>query len=134
MDNTATDFLPQQHIPPQNRKHRPAPDRQVQQSQSPAADVQRNPIHNPLRTQTLPPQNPHSHVDPQITFITQNSQEKTLPQGTGYSLFNQADFPPLPTRFPSVKQENVQLNNLPFKLDSFSGNPNQDAEELELEF
>ena len=68
MDNTAAKFLPQQHIPPQNRQHRPAPDRQRQQSQSLAVDVQRNPIQNPLRTQTLPPKTQHCHVDPQTNF------------------------------------------------------------------
>ena len=36
----------------------------------------------------------------------------------------------MPTRFPPVTQQNVKLDNLPFKLDSFSGNPNQDAEEF----
>ena len=45
MDSTAADFLPQQHIPPQKWQHRTAPDRQVQQSQSLAVDVQRNSIH-----------------------------------------------------------------------------------------
>ena len=59
-----------------------------------------------------------------------NSQDNTFPQRSDYNLFNQADFPPLPTRFPSTTQQNVEINNLPFKLDSSSGNLDQDAEEF----
>ena len=58
IDNIAANFLPQQHIPPQNRQHRPAPERQVQQLQSPVVDVQSNPIHNPLRPPTQKPSQP----------------------------------------------------------------------------
>ena len=127
MDNTAADFLPQQYIPPQHRHDRPAPDRRVQQSQ--AVDVQRNSIQNPLRTPTLALKNLHNHVDPKIKFRAQNSQDTTFPQRSDYNLFNHADFPPLPSRFQLVTQ-NVEINNLPFRLDSFSGNPDQDAEEF----
>ena len=122
MDNTAADFLPQQYIPPQYRHDRPAPDRRVQPSQSPVVDVQRNSIQNPLRTPTLPPKNLHNHVDPKINFKAPNSQDNTFPQRSGYNLFNQTDFPPLPSRFPPATQQHVEINNLPFKLDSFSGN------------
>ena len=128
MDNTAADFLPQQYIPPQHWHDRPAPDRRVQQSQSQAVDVQRNSIQNPLRTPTLPLQNLHNHVDPKINFRAQNSQDNEFPQRSDYNLFTQADFPPLPSRFQPVTQQNVEINNLPFKLHSFSGNPEQDAE------
>ena len=128
MDNTAADFLPQQYILPQHRHDRPAPDKQVQQSQSQAVDVQRNSIQNLLRTPTLPLQNLHNHVDPKINFRAQNSQDNEFPQRSDYNLFTQADFPPLPSRFQPVTQQNVEINNLPFKLDSFSGNPDQDAE------
>ena len=130
MDNTAADFLPQQYISSQHRPDRPAPDRGLQQSQSQAADVQRNPIHNPLRTPTLPPKNLHNHVDPKINFRAQTSQVKEFPQRSDYNLFTQADFSPLPSRFQPVTEQNLELNNLPFKLDSFSGNPDQDAEEF----
>ena len=47
MDNAATNVSPHQDLPLRNRQHIPAPDRQVQQSQSTAAVVQRNPIQNP---------------------------------------------------------------------------------------
>ena len=130
MDNTAADFQPQQYIPPQHRHNRPAPDRRVQQSQSQAVHVQRNSIQNPLRTPTLPPKNLHNHVDPKINFRAQNSQDNEFPQRSDYNLFTQADFQPLPSRFQPVTQQNVEINNLPFKLDSFSGNPDQDAEEF----
>ena len=130
MNNTAADFLPQQYIPPQHRHDRPAPDRQVQQSQSQVVDVQRNSIQNPMRTPTLPPKNLHNHVDPKINFWAQNSQDNTVPQRTAYNLFNQTDFQPLPSRFPPAIQQHVEINNLPFKLNSFSGNPDQDAEEF----
>ena len=76
MDNTAADFLPQQYIPTQHRHDRPVPDRGLQPSQPQVADVQRNPIHNPLRTPTLPPKNLHNHVDPKINFRAQTSQDK----------------------------------------------------------
>ena len=130
MDNTAADFLPQQCIPSQHRPNRPAPDRGLQQSQSPVVDVQRNSIQHPQRTPTLPPKNLHNHVDPKINFRAQNSQDNEFPQRSDCNLFTQADFPPLPTRFQPVTQQNLELNNLPFKLDSFSGNPDQDAEEF----
>ena len=110
MGSTSADFLPQQHIPPQNFQHRPAPDRQVQQSQSPAVDVQCNSIQNPLRTHTLPPKNLHNHVNPKINFRAQNSQDNTFPQRSDYNLFNQTDFPPLPTKFAPATQQNVEIN------------------------
>ena len=125
-----TSTIHQQYIPPQHRHNRPAPDRRVQQSQSQAVDVQRNSIQNPLRTPTLPPKNLHNHVDPKIKFRAPNSQDTTFSQTSDYNLFNQADFPPLPSRFQLVTQQNVEINNLPFKLDSFSGTPDQDAEEF----
>ena len=118
MDNTAADFLPQQYIPPQPQHDRSAPDRRVKKAQSPVVDVQCNPIHNPLRPHTLPPTNLHNHVDPKINFRAQNSQDNTFLQTSGYNLFNQTDFPPLPYRFPPTTQQNVEINNLPFKLDS----------------
>ena len=95
MNSIAADFLPQQYIPPQHRHDRLAPDRRVQQAQSPAVDVQCNPIHNPLRPTTLPPTNFHNHVDPKINFRAHNSQDNTFPQRSNYNLFNQTDFPPL---------------------------------------
>ena len=134
MDNTAADFLPQQYIPPQRRHDRPSPDRHVQQSESQVVDVQRNSIQNPLRTPTLPPKNLHNHVDPKINFRAQNTQDNEFPQRSDYNLFTQADFPPLPSKFQPVTQQNVEINNLPFKLDSFSGNPDQDAEEFLTNF
>ena len=115
MDNTAADFLPQQYIPPQHRHDRPAPDRRVQQSQSQAVDVQRNSIQNPLRTPTLPLRNLHNHMDPKIKFRAQILQDNAFPQRSDYNLFNHADFPPLPSRFQSVTQQNVEINN--FSLD-----------------
>ena len=77
-----------------------------------------------------PTQNLHNHVDPKINFRAQNSQDNEFPQRSDYNLFTQADFPPLPSRFQPVTQQNFEINNLPFKLDSFSGNPDQDAEEF----
>ena len=130
MDNTAADFSSQLHIPPQHQHNRPAADRHVQQSQSQAVDVQRNSMQSPLRTPSLPPKNLHNHVDPKINFRAQNSQDNEFPQRSDYNLFTQADFPPLPSRFQPVTQQNVEIYNLPFKLDSFSGNPDQDAEEF----
>ena len=118
MDNAATNFSPHQDLPPRNRQHRPAPDRQVQQSQSLAVVVQRNPIQNPQRTQNPQTNSPHCQVDPPIIDSTQNSQEKALPQRSGYNSLNRADFPPLPTRFSPVTQQNVKIEYLPFKLDS----------------
>ena len=87
-------------------------------------------IQNPLRTTTLPPKNLHNHVDPKINFRAPNSQDNTFPQRTDYNLFNQTDFPPLPFRFPLATQQHVEIDNLTFKLHSFSGNPDQDAEEF----
>ena len=111
MDSTAADFLPQQHIPPQHRHDRPAPDRRVQQSQSPVVDVQCNPIHNPLRPPTLLPTNLHNHVDPKVNFRAQNSQDHTFSQRPDYNLFNQTDFPPLPTRFPIFTFQGIAGNS-----------------------
>ena len=130
MDITAADFLPRQCRPLQQQHDASTPDRRVQQSQSQAVDVQRNRIQNPLRTPTLPPQNLHNHVDPKINFRAQTSQDNEFPQTSDNNLFTPADFPPLPYRFQPVTQQNLELNNLPFKLDSFSGNPDQDAEEF----
>ena len=130
MDITAADFLPRQCRPPQQQHDASTPDRRVQQSQSQAVDVQRNPIQNPLRTPTLPPKNLHNHVDPKINFRAQTSQDNEFPQTSDNNLFTPADFPPLPSRFQPVTQQNVEINNLPFKLDSFSGNPDQDAEDF----
>ena len=76
MDNATAVFPPLQNLPPRNREHRP--NRQVQQSQSPAVVVQHNSIQNPQRTQTLPTYNPHCQVDPQITFRKQNLQEQNI--------------------------------------------------------
>ena len=83
-----------------------------------------------MRTPTLPPKILHNHVDPKINFRATNSQDSTFPQRSDYNLFNQTDFPPLHSRFPPTTQQIVEINNLPFKLDSFSGNPDQDAEEF----
>ena len=130
MDITAANFLPRQCRPPQQQQDASTPDRRVQQSQSQAVDVQRNPIQNPLSTPTLPPKNLHNHVDPKINFRAQTSQDNEFPQTSDNNLFTPADFPPLPSRFQPITQQNVEINNLPFKLDSFSGNPDQDAEDF----
>ena len=112
---------------PHDQLDNPTPERQTQYRQSPEVIVQRNPIQHLHRTHPFPQDSPHLQVDPEISF-----RMPPLPQAErpGYQPYNTTDFPPLPTRFPPITHASVKMDNLPFKLQSFSGNPDQDPEEF----
>ena len=109
-----------------DQQYQPTPERQVQHRQSQEVIVQRNPIQNLHRAHLFPQDSPHLQVDPDIAFRMSPLQQAQRP---GDQPYNTADFPPLPIRFSPTTHTSVKMDNLPFKLQSFSGNPDQDLEE-----